>query len=107
MINIKYPQILSALFMSLLLSVTVQARDVSNEQYVVTEAKKNYDNAKSNYDAATVLVNEQKQRIAQDQAALKEKQKKQAAAKTKMIKAQALLDKRQKELNAAWDNGGR
>lgn len=106
MIKTKYHQILSLLFMSLLLPVSVQARDVSNEQYVVTEAKKSYDQAKSNYDAATVLVNEQKQRIAQDQAVLKEKQKKQAAAKIKLAKAQALLDKRQKELNAAWDNGG-
>lgn len=94
------------LLFSLGAAQTTLARDVSNEQYVVTAAQKNYDNAKAAYDASTVMVSDQKQRIAQDQAILKERQKEQAVAKAQLIKAQALLEKRQKELNSAWNRGG-
>jgi hypothetical protein len=83
----------------------VMARNFFNEQYVVTAAQKNYDLAKADYDASTVMVNDQKKRITQDQAILKERQKKQAMAKAQLVKAQALLNKRQKELNDAWDKG--
>lgn len=86
-------------------SQTTLARDVSNEQYVVTAAQKNYDNAKAAYDASTDMLNDQKQRVAQDQAILKERQKEQATAKAQLTKAQALLEKRQKELNSAWNKG--
>jgi len=94
------------LLLGLITTQTALARDVSNEQYVVTAAQKNYDNAKAAYDASTVMVNDQKQRVAQDQAILKERQKEQAAAKAQLAKAQALLEKRQKELNSAWNKGG-
>lgn len=94
------------LLLSLGASQTTLARDVSNEQYVVTAAQKNYDNAKAAYDASSVMVNDQKQRVAQDQAILKERQIEQATAKAQLTKAQALLEKRQRELNNAWNRGG-
>lgn len=108
MIKHKLSQCLSiALFSLISLSSTlVLARDVATEQFVVTAAQKDYDNAKSDYDAATVMVNDHKKRIAQDQVILKERQNKQLAAKAKLVKAQALLNKRQNELNNAWNKGG-
>jgi septal ring factor EnvC (AmiA/AmiB activator) len=108
MIKHKLNQCLSIALLGFisLSSTLVLARDVATEQYVVTAAQKDYDNAKADYDATTVMVNDQKNRIAQDQAILKEREKKQAEAKAKLVKAQALLDKRQKELNDAWNKGG-
>lgn len=90
----------------LLYSAQVLAKDVATEQFVVTEARNNYDQAKADYDASTVMVNDQKKRVAQDQAILKERKNKQTKAKAKLVKAQALLNKRQKELNNAWNKGG-
>ncbi len=108
MINHKLNQCLSIALLGLvsLSSTLVLARDVATEQYVVTAAQKDYDNAKADYDAATVMVNDQKKRVAQDQVILKERQNKQTKAKAKLVKAQALLNKRQNELNNAWNKGG-
>lgn len=87
-------------------STLVVARDVATEQYAASEARNNYDQAKADYDATTVMVSDQKKRIAQDQAILKERQNKQAMVKSQLVKAQALLNKRQSELNNAWNKGG-
>lgn len=91
------------LFCFITLSSPVMAQDVSTEQYVFTTAQKDYELAKADYDAATVMVTEQEQRIAQDEAILKERLTKQATAKQNLEKAQELLDKRQQELNRAWN----
>lgn len=104
--NIKKLPLLFLLFVLTSTHIAL-ARDVSNEQYVVTAAQKNYDHAKAAYDASTVMVNDQKQRVAQDQAILKDRQKEQAVAKAQLTKAQALLEKRKKELHSAWNKGGR
>ncbi|MGZ8982470.1 MAG: hypothetical protein ACXW11_00780 [Methylotenera sp.] len=105
MINNKPKQLLALLLLGLISSAPVLARDVSNEQYAVTTVQKEYDQAKADYDAATVLVNDQKRRVAQDQALLNELQKKQAAAEAKLVKTTASLDKRKAELNSAWNKG--
>lgn len=107
MINRKLKQFLPILLLCLMASsLPAFARDVSNEQYVVTEAQKEYDNAKADYDTTSVMVNDQKRRVEQDQLLLKEREMTQAAAKAKLVKAQALLENRQKELNQAWNKGG-
>lgn len=108
MIKHKLNQCLSiALFSLISLSSTlVLARDVATEQYIVTAAQKDFDHAKADYDASTVMVNDQKKRVAQDQVILKERQNKQTKAKAKLVKAQALLNKSQNELNNAWNKGG-
>ncbi|OIR02803.1 hypothetical protein GALL_150110 [mine drainage metagenome] len=106
MINRRLKLLLSILLLNVIFLSSVLARDVSNEQYMVTEAQKDYDKAKADYDETTVMANDQKRRVEQDQALLKEREKAQATAKAQLTKAQGLLDKRQKELNQAWNKGG-
>ena len=108
MIKHKLNQCLSIALLGLVISSSTQvlAKDVATEQHVVSEARNNYDQAKADYGATTVMVNDQKKRVAQDQVILKERKNKQPKAKAKLVKAQALLNKRQKELNNAWNKGG-
>lgn len=108
MIKRKLNQCLSIALLGLvsLTSTLLLAKDVTTEQYVASEARNNYDQAKADYDASTIMVNDQKKRVAQDQVILKERQNKQTKAKAKLVKAQALLNKRQNELNNAWNKGG-
>lgn len=98
-------RLLCSLLLALLISVPVLANELTDRQYSVTEAQKIYDLEKTRYEDATVLVNEQKQRIAEDQALLKEREKKQAAAKAGMVKAKAKLDSENRQLNKAWGKG--
>ena len=108
MIERKLNQCLSIALLGLvsLPSTLLLAKDVTSEQYVASKARNSYDQAKAGYDASTVIVNDQKKRIAQDQVILKERQNKQTKDKAKLFKPQALLNKRQKELNNAWNIGG-
>ncbi len=83
----------------------VFADELTDRQYSVTQAQKQYDLEKTRYDDATQLVNEQKQRVAQDQALLKERQKRQAAAKAKMLEARKKLDMENSRLKKSWNKG--
>jgi dsDNA-specific endonuclease/ATPase MutS2 len=98
---------ISLLLLTLIVATPSIALDVAIEQYSVTAAKKKHDDAKSDYDAATLLLKEQEQRIAQDQERLKELQKRQSAAKTRLTKAKAQLDHQQEVLDKAWKAGGK
>ncbi len=89
------------------LPVLAVADELTDRQYSVTQAQKQYELEKARYDDATQLVNEQKQRVAQDQALLKERQKKQATAKTKMLAAKKKLDQENSRLKQAWNRGSR
>ena len=98
-------RLLCSLLLALLISVPALSNELTDRQYSVTEAQKIYDLEKTRYEDATVLVNEQKQRIAEDQALLKEREKKQAAAKAGMVKAKAKLDSENRQLKKAWGKG--
>ncbi len=86
-------------------TLTVFADELTDRQYSATQAQKQYDLEKTRYDDATKLVDEQKQRIAQDQALLKEREQKQAAAKAKMLKAKKKLDQENNRLKKVWNKG--
>ena len=83
----------------------VLADELTDRQYSATQAQKQYDLEKTRYDDATQLVHEQQQRVAQDQALLKERQQKQAAAKAKMLEAKKKLDQENSRLKKIWNKG--
>lgn len=87
------------------LPIMVEADELSDRQYSVTQAQKQYALEKTRYDDATQLVNEQKQRVAHDQALLKERQNRQAAAKAKMLEAKKKLDQENSRLKQVWNKG--
>lgn len=95
--------LLWSLLFSLLIALPALANELTDRQYSVTEAQKIYDLQKTRYEDATLLVNEQKQRVAEEQALLEVRQKKQAAAKASMVKAKAKLDAETRQLKEIWD----
>lgn len=98
--------ILAPLFILLCLmsSTPALAKDVALEQASVTAARQDYDRAKTAYDDVTNSVNLQESRIKDEQTRLKELQDEQAANKVKLTNAKALLEKKQKILDRAWNN---
>ncbi len=70
----------------------------------ITAARQDYDRAKTAYDDVTNSVNLQESRIKDEQTRLKELQDEQAANKVKLTNAKALLEKKQKILDRAWNN---
>ena len=95
--------LLLSLLFGLLTSLPTLANELTDRQYSVTEAQKRYDLQKTRYEDATLLVNEQKQRVAEERALLEVRQKKQAAAKASMVKAKAKLDAETRKLKEIWD----
>ena len=92
------------ILLCLMTSIPVLAKDVALEQASVTAARQDYDQAKTAYDDVSYAVNLQESRIKDEQARLKELQDEQAANKVKLTNAKALLEKKQKQLDRAWDS---
>lgn len=107
MTMIDFKKNTACLFMGLLLSLPAIADELTDRQYSVTQAQKKYDLERARYDAATVLVNEQQQRVAEDQALLKDRRNKQSAAKAAMAKAKANLDSENRQLQQVWSKRNR
>ena len=104
MISIKPTLTPILILLSLTLSTLALARDVALEQASVTAARQVYDQAKTAYDDVTYAVNLQASRIKDEQAHLKELQDEQVASKVNLINAKALLEKKQKMLDRAWNS---
>ena len=103
MINSKLQALICIFVLGLAISINALARDVANEQYMVTVAQKNYDNAKAELDSATLTLQKQEKVLAQEQLLLKKEQEKQATATLKVSKAKDELEKQQKALEKAWN----
>jgi hypothetical protein len=92
------------LLLGLTLSSSLPARDISSEQRSASAARKQYDEANSECDAATQRLTEQEKFVVQEQARLKELQDKQRDAKINLEKAKSELDIRDKALNDVWED---
>ena len=103
MINSKLQALVCIFVLGLAISINALARDVANEQYMVTVAQKNYDNAKAELENATLTLQKQEKVLAQEQLLLKKEQDRQAAATLKVSKAKEQLEKQQKALEQAWN----
>ena len=91
------------LLLGLILSSSLPARDISSEQRNASAARKQYNEANSEYDAVTQRLSEQEKLVAHEQARLKELQDKQRDAETNLEKAKSELDIRDKALNNVWE----
>jgi len=105
MLNINFKNTIIYVLLGLFASSYVLANELTDRQYSMSAAQKKYDIEKAHYDDATILVNEQQQRVAQDQALLKERQQQQAAAKLSMVKAKNRLDQEKIQLQKIWNKG--
>lgn len=105
MINLKPTLAPLLILLCITLAKPALAKDVALEQASVTAARQDYDNAKTAYDDVTYAINLQENRIRDEQSRLKELQDEQAANKIKLTNAKALLEKKQKMLDRAWNNG--
>ena len=103
MINSKLQALACIFILGITISINALARDVANEQYKVTVAQKNYDNAKAELDSATLTLQKQEKVLAQEQLLLKKEQERQVAATLKVSKAKDELEKQQKALEKAWN----
>jgi hypothetical protein len=103
MINSKLQALVCIFVLGLAIPISVLARDVANEQYMVTVAQKNYDNAQAELVNATLMLQKQEKVLAQEQLLLKKEQERQAAATLKVSKAKEELEKQQKALEKAWN----
>jgi hypothetical protein len=103
MITQRYKQTIAFLLLSLMLASPVMARDITMEQQSTTNARNQYDAAKSDYDATTQQIAVQEKRVADEQMRLKALQDKQVAALEKMEATKAELDVKVKALEKAWE----
>ena len=95
---------LSAMFLGLLLfNVTATAKDLSDEQYQVRMAQKEYDKARRDHDALTASINELEKRIAQQTQQLEALKKSLPAKEERLNQAQKALEEKQMVLDKAWD----
>lgn len=90
--------------LSLLLPAPILAKEVALEQASVTEARREYDNANAEYESITNAIQIQEKNLAEGEARLKKLQNAQADANLKRAKTKAQLEKKQKELERAWNN---
>lgn len=103
MINSRLQALVCIFILGLAIPISALARDVANEQYMVTVAQKNYDNAQAELVNATLMVQKQEKVLAQEQLLLKKEQERQVAATLKVSKAKEELEKQQKALEKAWN----
>ncbi len=80
------------------------ARDIVIEQHNASEARIEYNKAKSNFESITQQIANQEKRIADEQAKLKDLQEQQIAAKNHLEQAQVDLDAKVKILEEAWEH---
>lgn len=104
MIIRKYTRLLFFTIFILMLPASLFARDLAIEQFSVSAARKDYDQAQVRYEDLSRKINEQEKRLTQEQARLKELQLEQMSAKEKLSTSKIDLDKKLKALETAWDN---
>ena len=81
---------------------TVLARDIGSEQRATSAARDEYNQAKTDAVSNSQRISAQEKRVADEQARLKQLQDNQAAANTRLEKAKADLEAKEKLLEQAW-----
>lgn len=99
--------IVPAVLLGLLCAHPAMSRDVGVEQYNVSAAEHEYEEAQTGLEDVNARVRAQEKRIADEQARLKELQKEQVAARARVAKARNDLEQKQKALDRAWSAGGK
>jgi len=84
-------------------STYVFAKDISDEQYQVRMAQKEYDNANRDYEALAGQIDQVEKRAAQLNAQLETLKKSLPAKQTRLDKAKIDLDEKTKILDKVWE----
>ena len=84
-------------------STYVFAKDISDEQYQVRMAQKEYDNANRDYEALTGQIDQVEKRAAQLNAQLEALKKSLPTKQTRLDKAKIDLDEKTKILDKVWE----
>jgi peptidoglycan hydrolase CwlO-like protein len=102
-LNLKTALTVFILSIISVLSSPALARDINVEQHNASEARKEYNNAKDNYDSITKQISTIEQHIAEQQAKLDQLKNEQANAQTNVDNAKVNLDQKVEILERAWE----
>lgn len=94
--------LLLIIFSFFIMPSSVFARDIGVEQRATSAARDEYNQAKSDASDNAQSISAQEKRVADEQARLKQLQDSQLAANTRLDKAKADLDAKEKILEKAW-----
>lgn len=94
--------VVMALF--LLHNISVSAKDLSDEQYQVRAAQKEFDKANQDYQALSASIKGYEQRIEQQTLQLNELKKSLPAKEDRLNKAKKTLEEKQVLLDKAWES---
>jgi septal ring factor EnvC (AmiA/AmiB activator) len=84
-----------------------RAKDLSDEQYQVRAAQKEYDLAYQDHQVLSSAINEMQKRIAQQTQQLDTIKKDLPTKEARLNKAQKMLEEKQAILDKAWDENQR
>ena len=85
------------------LSAQVVARDITDEQYQVRMAQKEYDNATRDHEAVSQQIEQFEKRVAQLNAQLEPLKKSLPAKVDRLNKAKSNLEEKTRILDKAWE----
>jgi peptidoglycan hydrolase CwlO-like protein len=102
-LNLKTALTVFTLSIISVLSSPALARDINVEQHNASEARKEYNNAKDNYDSITKQISTIEQHIAEQQAKLDQLKNEQANAQTNVDNAKVNLHQKVEILERAWE----
>lgn len=88
--------------LSVAISSTAFARDIGVEQRAASDARDEYNQAKSDTADNVQKISAQEKRVADEQARLKQLQDNQTATNARLEKAKADLDAKEKALEQVW-----
>ena len=100
----SFKQFIPFLFigLSIAISSNALARDIGVEQRAASTARDEYNQAKSDAADNVQKISAQEKRVADEQARLKQLQDNQAAINTRLERAKADLDAKEKVLEQVW-----
>ena len=103
MMNKKILSVLLIAFATFFASMSIAAKDITDEQYQVRMAQKEFDSANQDYEVLSGSIKELEKRIAQQTQQLNELKKSQAAKEERLKKAQNNLNEKQMILDKVWE----
>ena len=101
--NKKSLSVLLIAFATFFASMSIAAKDITDEQYQVRMAQKEFDSANQDYEVLSGSIKELEKRIAQQTQQLNELKKSQPAKEERLKKAQNNLNEKQVILDKVWE----
>ncbi len=97
-------QVIAGMALLLIISIQVSAKDLSDEQYQVRIAQKEFDKANQDYETLSVSIKAFEQRIEQQTLQLTDLKKRLPAKEDRLNKAKTVLEEKQMLLDKAWES---